>query len=981
MPLLTIVFTDVVESSATKRDVSLGRDSRERDHAYLEKIQTRHFDLVRAACLAHGGKEVSTMGDAFYLTFEDPVEAVRCAVDIQRRLTAEPIDTPRGPLRLRIGIHSGFPAFFEESWHGTDVDTAARVEATATACQILLSSRTYELVRQMTDVPFHARGEFALKGVDHMALWEADWDGRGPRPTAVRPLEDLKLKRAKLRTVTVLTAMILLGVSTGYLIRRQGKSPAISEFTANAKPRLSVAVLGFKNLGKVEEDWLSNALPEMLNTELAPGDGLRMISGEDVAKTTADLAVERMPSYGKNTLAKLRSILKSDYVLAGSYVASGNLNSDEVRLDVRLQDAISGEIISSLARTGSIGTLPAVLKQVGAAIRAKLGVQEPTETETAAAQAALVVKPEARRLYTEGLVKLRTFDALGARDPLERTIAMEPNWAAPHAALANAWQILGYDAKAREEAKKAVDRSGNLSQVDRRSIEGRYRELNAQWDEAIEIYRDLWGVFQDEPNFGLELARVQTSAGKGQDALGTLQKLTSQPEMSDDPRIDLARAFAAESLSDVKQQQSAAAGAAEKASSLGSRYLAAQAYWQDCSALYALGDLEKAMAACQKSTAMAPFAMVIEARTKTVEARIMVAQGRTTEALEMHQQALDIARKIGSEKDAIGALMNLANIQAGAGQITESQAKEREAIEIARKIGDKQQLLGLENDLASDFQMQGDYKQARKLFEDSLKNAKEIGDQDGTCTALQNLGALSLLIGDLAFAESEVRQGLAISESAHLQSKTAFGLNNLGDIQMVKGNFAEARKNYESGLKLFMEVGDQPSITSTRLSLAKLALEEGRVTEAETMARQAFQEFQAGKLIDNEVDAQITLAQALISKGNVTAAQAEMESAAKMDIHDEVIKILRAIAEARLKAQTGNIERAGQLLDAQLAKTKEKNLVSLEFEVRLAVAELNARADSKSNGTLLTTLQSDAKNSGFLLVASKVERLKTSRKQ
>jgi adenylate cyclase len=114
MPLLTIVFTDVVGSSPSKR-ASAGRDNRERDRAYLEKVQTRHFELVRACCQAHGGKEVSTMGDAFYLTFEDPVEAVRCAVDIQQRLTAGPIETPLGPLRLRIGIHSGFPEFFEGS--------------------------------------------------------------------------------------------------------------------------------------------------------------------------------------------------------------------------------------------------------------------------------------------------------------------------------------------------------------------------------------------------------------------------------------------------------------------------------------------------------------------------------------------------------------------------------------------------------------------------------------------------------------------------------------------------------------------------------------------------------------------------------------------------------------------------------------------------------------------------------------------------
>lgn len=94
MPLLTIVFTDVVESSATKRDVSLGRDSHERDLAYLKNVQTRHFEMVRACCNCHGGQEVSTMGDAFYLTFEEPVQAIRCAVDIQRQLAANPIQTP-----------------------------------------------------------------------------------------------------------------------------------------------------------------------------------------------------------------------------------------------------------------------------------------------------------------------------------------------------------------------------------------------------------------------------------------------------------------------------------------------------------------------------------------------------------------------------------------------------------------------------------------------------------------------------------------------------------------------------------------------------------------------------------------------------------------------------------------------------------------------------------------------------------------------
>lgn len=974
MPLLTIVFTDVVESSATKRDVSLGRDNRERDHAYLEKIQSRHFDLVRAACLAHGGKEVSTMGDAFYLTFEDPVEAVRCAVDIQRNLATAPIDTPRGPLRLRIGVHSGFPAFFEDSWHGTDVDTAARVEATATACQILLSSRTYELVRHMTDVRFHERGEFALKGMDRMALWEADWDGRGPRPTAVRPLGDLQRKRTALRVTVVLAAVVLLGVGAGYLIRRHPKSLGGTEFTVYAKPRLSVAVLGFKNLGKAEEDWLGNALPEMLNTELAPGGGLRMISGEDVAKTTADLALDRMPSYGKSTLTKLRGILKSDYVIAGSYVAAGNQNTDEVRLDVRLQDANSGEIVSSLARSGSLGTLPGVLKQIGAAVRAKLGVQEPSETETAEAQAALVVKPEARRLYTEGLVKLRTFDALGARDPLERAIALEPNWAAPHAALANAWQILGYDAKAREEAKKAVERSGSLSQVERRSIEGRYRELNAQWDEAIEIYRDLWGVFQDEPNFGLELAGVQTSAGKGQEALSTLTKLASLPQMGDDPRIDLARAFAAESLSDVKLQQSAAGAAAQKASQLGSRYLAAQAYWQQCSALYALGELEKAVLACQESAAAAPFALQITARTRTVLSNIMLAQGHTAEALELRRQALDTARQIGSQKDVIGALDHLANLVDVQGNTKEARGYFDEAFRIAREIGDKQQLLQLENDYAADLYGDGNFAGAEELYRKSLDTAREIGDQQGTAMAFQNLSLVLMLKGDLDVAKQEIEEAIAIQRKAGLQSDLAASLQVLGDLLFTRGDFAGARKSYEESLKLSSDLRIPAGVAASRSSLAGLELAEGKPAEAEVLARQAAESFQQEKLSDQEADARNVLARSLLGEGKNSDASEEVTRGMGLSPQDRTVRLSLAVTGARLKARSGNAADARKALDTCMADALKMKLVGLQFEIALAQAEMLAASDPKGALARLQSVNGDAKARGYLRVAAEAER-------
>ena len=136
---LALVFTDVVGSSAAKRASSLGPDASSRDRAFLESIQAKHLRLVRTTVAEHNGHEIMTIGDSFFLTFEDVRDALLCSAEIQLRLNSQAIMTHTGPLRVRIGIHVGTPEYFENSWHGTDVDTAARVESAGTGQQILLS--------------------------------------------------------------------------------------------------------------------------------------------------------------------------------------------------------------------------------------------------------------------------------------------------------------------------------------------------------------------------------------------------------------------------------------------------------------------------------------------------------------------------------------------------------------------------------------------------------------------------------------------------------------------------------------------------------------------------------------------------------------------------------------------------------------------------------------------------------------------------
>src|SRR5215510_12903361 len=255
---------------------------------------------------------------------------------------------------------------------------------------------------------------------------------------------------------------------------------------APTKSRRSVAVLGFKNLsGRPEHAWLSTALSEMLTTELAAGERLRTIPEEKVARMKVELALKEAETLATDSLARVRNNLGAELVVVGAYLGLGNQGGGQIRLDVRLQDAVAGETISAVAQTGTEKNLFDLVSRVGAQLRKKLGVEEVSTAEAAVVRASFPAAPEAARLYSEGLAKLRAFDALGAREVLEKAVVEDPNHALAHSALSLAWSRMGYDAKAHDEAKRAFDLSANLSREDRLQVEGRYRETSREWNKAM----------------------------------------------------------------------------------------------------------------------------------------------------------------------------------------------------------------------------------------------------------------------------------------------------------------------------------------------------------------------------------------------------------------------------------------------------------------------------------------------------------------
>jgi class 3 adenylate cyclase/tetratricopeptide (TPR) repeat protein len=1051
MPLLTIVFTDVVESSATKRDVSLGRDNRERDHAYLEKVQTRHFELIRESYRARGGIEVSTMGDAFYLTFDDPVEAVRCAMDIQKRLANSPVETPRGPLRLRIGIHTGLPEPFEGSLHGTDVDSAARVEAAATERQILLSAPTYELVRHMTDVKFHPLGEFSLKGIERMALWEVDWDGKGPRPTAVSPVAVGRRKNGKRGALAIIALIALLAAGGGYHFMRIPERGART-ITPGVKPRRSVAVLGFKNVsGRADEAWLSTALSEMLTTELAVGEQLRTVPGESVAQMKTDLALPEEDSFAKETLARIGKNLDSDEVVLGSYVPLGG---GQVRLDFRLQDTASGETLAAISKKGAEAQLDEIVASAGADLREKLGAGTISPMDAAAVKASLPANPETARIYSEGLMKLRVFDALAARELFEKVVAADSRFALGHSELASAWATLGYDANAEQEAKKSFELSANLPREQRLWVEGRYREATHDWAKAIEVYKTLRDFFPDNLDYGLRLAAAQTSASQGKDALVTIEELRKLPAPArDDPRIDLAESGAQQALGNFQRAREAAGLAGSKGEAQGARLLVGHARLSEGDALQRLGRTKEAIARADESSrlfteagdrhgvaaalvnignfesaagdtagakrvweqslsisreignqagianglnavalarwhsgdlagAKLLFDQSLAIRQKIGDTRraaqtmnslagLLHQKGDLSGAEQMVQDELEVYRRIGDKSSTGAALSNLGLLQQEQGNLPAARATFEEALGLYKEIGETSGAALALNGLANILLRQSKLSEARAMYEQSLAAYNDIGDKQGILEVDGNLGNLLYDMGDLAGARKRYDQSLATAREIGDKSEMAAALSNVANVVETEGDLAGARKNYEEALAMRKAIGEKGEMASSWVSLATLSIEEGHAPAAEQPAREAAEEFRNEKSDVDEAGALAAVARSLLKQGRVPDAESTIRRARILveksaDIESRVPVLILA---ARIDAAAGKSAVAEQSLESLLAQATALGNVSLGFDVRLALGEIELKAGKDAGRERLAALEKEATVRGFLLIA------------
>lgn len=779
--------------------------------------------------------------------------------------------------------------------------------------------------------------------------------------------------RTKILALSATLIFLVAAVIKIVFVDSRARRPEAGSTFNQARVRPSIAVLGFKNLsGRTDERWISTLIADQLTADLGAGEKLRTIPEESIFRMKRDLVLSDAGSYARDTLSRVRDYLGADYVVVGAYFRSSR-STDAIQVDVRLQDAVTGETVALLTDKANEEELPDLLARTSAKLRSKLGI-ETISTEDSVLRTSLPSNPEASQLYSEGLIKLRSFDNQEAQNLLAKAAAADPQFPLVHSALADAWSALGYDEKAKEEISKAYRLTEKLSREDKLFVEARYFELNHNQEKAVDIYKTLFNFFPDNLEYGLLLANAQTAAGKGQEAIQTVASLKNFPLPSrEDPRIDLAEAHAAKSLADYKHERAAAATAGAKATAQGARLEIAEAKLEEAGALDDLGQPDAAIElegeAKAVFTTVGDYGGVTRALNQIGVA--LMHKGKLVPASGMYAESAAIAGKLGNKRGVATALNNMGIVRYRQGDLIGATKAFQEAANKFREAGDKENVAICLNNVAVNLIDLGNLADGRQKYEESLVISRETGDRMSVARTLNNLARLLIRLGDLDGARRRYEEALVMD---HDGREHTYAVQGLADVSFWEGHLEEAHTKYQQALSSRIQIKDDELVAESRLLLAQVLLEEGDLKQAQQEAQQAADEFKKQDNGDDEAQSEAVLARALLRQGMTTRAREVINGAAAIAAksEDRDARLSVAIETARIDAASGNTANAMKALRSAVDDAKKYHYFSQELEARLALAETEMIAGNAREGRAhLSTLATEARAKGFGLIANK----------
>jgi serine/threonine protein kinase/tetratricopeptide (TPR) repeat protein len=671
-----------------------------------------------------------------------------------------------------------------------------------------------------------------------------DTDGHVSQPTATLPNAAARqlarassfieatptAKRRSRRKVAGIGAIIataaIAAVAFGLVRHRAEK------IVSDLVQRRTTVILLPKNLSERPDDaWLSTAIAERTRIGLEVGGSLDIVRGDALHQMSLDVSSSDGTA-GQDLLKPVRERSGATILISSSYLAEVD---HRLRVTFIAQETMSGAVIASANATGTVDDLGDVVSRAVRELRATLGDGPAAADHEKALVDSLPVGGEASRQYAEGLECERRFEHVCAKEHLERAVALAPNSALAHSALAEALHATGNDASAKVEAARSVELGKELPEEQRWLLDAHANAFAFAWPQAIESYTKLSQRYPEDLQYALGLADAQANAALPEAAYATLDRAR---KFSSDPRIDLVEAQTADKANDFAREAVAAERAIKAADRLGEQELGAYARLNKGWSSVILGKLDDAKAPLDEAVRMfgAQGDRNGTARAVTDIGTLLESKADFAGARKMYEDALRLSRELGNQSTIATILLDLGQVLSESGDTTSARARYEEALGIARQNSDVNLTEETLVNLGSLASKAGDIAGARKAYEESLKIATAHDHHRVIAAVLVNTSNLEEHAGNTSIAVDLARKAVAEARKTQEPVVMTQALVALADHLANAGLFDEGLKMFEEVEALQEKTNDVAGLANMRATRVGVLEDAGRDKDAEALA-------------------------------------------------------------------------------------------------------------------------------------------------
>jgi adenylate cyclase len=552
-----------------------------------ERLKVHLAELVYPKIEGHRGRIVKNTGDGLLAEFPSVVDAVRCAVEIQRgMIDREREVSDEGQIRFRIGINLGDIIAEGGDIFGDGVNVAARLEALAEPGGICVSGVVRDQIRGKLPYPFEDRGEQSVKNIARpVRIYALRPEAVADLPVAGVPIAVPRHRRSAVAAIgAATTAVLVIAVTAWWLWPTMRSSPTPPAAVATAAmsiaqplvaPRLSIVVLPFTNLSDdKEQQYFADGITEDLTTDLS-----RLAHMLVISRNTA-FTYRNKPIDAK----QIGRELGVRYVLEGSVRRSGN----QLRVNTQLIDAetdahlwaerfdrdtgdlfaLQNEITGRIANTLNLELLGAEVAQPtehpdaldyilrGRAVGSKPPSRDKYAEQISLFERALALDPRSPEAQSWLAIALgnRALDAMAdtaeadiarAEDLAGQALAAQPSSPLAHGAKAGVLRWRGRCDEAITELETVI--AFNRNAVGAIFSLGRCKLLTGSIDETISLVEQAIRLSPRDPYIAVyywQIGVVHLLQSHVDDAIAWLEKARSANPSHPAPHAYLASAYA-----------------------------------------------------------------------------------------------------------------------------------------------------------------------------------------------------------------------------------------------------------------------------------------------------------------------------------------------------------------------------------------------------------------------------------------------------